>query len=180
MNFRHAFKFSFFHKNTDNAGISGTRTPNNNYDELTMARQADGDTMDNTGDKKVYLKSFNKIVLKDDNNLVINNKYSITRQNLGGCYLYTISNLNEYWKEDISFSQTFDKAELEKVIDDDQYQIRYFHFSLWTQERYSGRLVLRFGYEDTTHENSQHLYDFFNVVAPKETVQAHTTEHGAE
>lgn len=171
MNFRRAFRFSFFSRDSDNAGFSGTVAPVNgekykdNY--FNNAARADEDIMDHSGEKNEYLKSFNKIVLKDANTLIINNRYSIVRQNLGGCYLFTLSNMNEYWKEDISFSQSFDRVDLDKVIDDGQYQIRYFHFSLWSQDRYCGRLVLRFGYEDATHEYSKKIYDFFNVIEPK-------------
>ena len=43
---------------------------------------------------------------------------------------------------------------------------RYFHFSLWSQERFSGKLILRFGYEDDCHEHSQKIFDFFNCKAP--------------
>lgn len=162
MNLRHAFKFNFFNKDTDNAGFSGTHTSGTN-EQKPEECPASSETRDETGSKKVYLKSFNKIVMRDQDTLVINNKYSITRQNLGGCFLYTIGNLNEYWKEDISFTQSFDRADLEKVVDDSHYQIRYFHFSLWAQERYCGKLVLRFGYEDSTHESSRKLYEFFNI-----------------
>ena len=64
MNFRRAFRFSFFSRDSDNAGFSGTGTPmdgekyKNNY--LNNAASADEDIMDHSGEKNEYLKSFNK------------------------------------------------------------------------------------------------------------------------
>ncbi|MBQ4489385.1 MAG: hypothetical protein II944_08865 [Ruminobacter sp.] len=152
MKLKYPFMFSNPERNL--AGSSSSEQHNN----------IDGSEADDS-QKQVYLNSFNKITFKE-NSINVENKYQISRQALDGCFIYTIKNLNQYWKEEISFDISFDTAELEKVCDDDQYKIRYFHFSLWSQERFSGKLILRFGYEDDCHEHSQKIFDFFNCKPP--------------
>lgn len=109
-----------------------------------------------------YLKSFNRVNFVDDCTIIIDQKYLIKKSDTSRSALFSISNMNDYWKTDISFLLHFDHADLEKISDDAKYQVRFLEFTLWGQEQLIGSLKIKFGYEDEAHEGSVRLAEFFN------------------
>jgi hypothetical protein len=115
-----------------------------------------------SANRESYLQSFNKITFVDEYTIIIDQKYMIKKTGSYPAIMYSISNMNDYWKSDISFNLNFDRADLEKVRDNPKYQVRFIEFSLWGQAHFLGKLSIKFGYEDQSHAGSEHLAEFFN------------------
>ncbi|MEE1340854.1 MAG: hypothetical protein UHG91_08805 [Succinivibrionaceae bacterium] len=114
-------------------------------------------------DRENYLKSFNKIMFVDDNTLVIAQKYMIKRVENFSSRVFTLSSLNAYWKIDLTFNTSFDKAELENITDNEKYGVRIMNFTLWGQEKLLGQLSIKLGYENNEHEASEKIAEFFHT-----------------
>ena len=109
-----------------------------------------------------YLNSFNSVEFIDSSTVYIEKKYILRSKGEHPAKLYTLSNDNRYWKSDIAFQLNFDEAQLDRIEDDTTYNVRYLTFSLYVQERFLGRLAIRFGY-DNGHETSDEFIKFLGA-----------------
>ncbi len=110
-----------------------------------------------------YLNSFNFVTFPNDSTIVIDQKYSITRASGGSDKArFCLANLNEYWKTDVRFDLSFDRAELEAIEDQDEYGVRYLHFTLISGDASLGRLSIKIGYENDSHSTSEKIAAFFD------------------
>lgn len=116
----------------------------------------------NNAERNEYLNSFNSIEFIDSETVYIEKKYILRVKGQGNAKIYSLSNDNRYWKSDIAFGLNFDEAELDKIEDDLTYHVRFLTFSLYVQERYIGKLAVRFGY-DEGHESSDEFIKFLNA-----------------
>ncbi|WP_406546972.1 hypothetical protein [Succinimonas sp.] len=115
--------------------------------------------------RQSYLNSFNFVTFPNDSTIVIDQKYSITRSSNGSEKTrYSLANLNEYWKTDIRFEFSFDRAELEAIEDQDEYGVRYLHFTLFSGDASLGRLSIKIGYENDSHATSEKIAAFFDCT----------------
>lgn len=119
--------------------------------------------MKNSSSKENYLESFNKVVFIDDNTIVIEQRYTIKRIEHFSTMVYSISNINNFWKESVSFSTSFDHADLESVVDRPNYKVRILKFTLWRQDLLCGHLSIKLGYENDHHEISEKIAEFFQT-----------------
>ncbi len=125
----------------------------------------------NIESRENYLNSFNFIAFADDNTIVIDKKYSIKKSGGKLTPRYSLSNMNDYWKTDISFNLTFDHADLERISESKEYGARYLEFSLWSEDRLLGSLQLKIGYENFMHETSEKLAEFFGCEDSFQTIK---------
>ena len=110
-----------------------------------------------------YLNSFNFVTFPNDSTIVIDQKYSITRSTNGTAKAkFSLANLNEYWKTDIRFDFSFDRAELEAIEDQDEYGVRYLHFTMFSGDISLGQLSIKIGYENDSHTTSEKIAAFFD------------------
>ena len=112
--------------------------------------------------RQSYLNSFNFVSFPNENTIVIDQKFSITRFGSGETVKFVLANLNEYWKTDIRFDFTFSRAELEAIEDQDEYGVRYLHFILMNGDAAAGRLSIKIGYENDSHLTSEKIAEFFD------------------
>lgn len=111
--------------------------------------------------RKDYLDSFNKVIFIDDNTIVVDQKFKIKKVEHFSAQLYTISNLNAYWKVAMTFEMSFDHADLESITDNTTYNARIVEFSLWMNDLNCGKLSLKLGYDGHEHEVSERVAEFF-------------------
>ncbi|WP_019001792.1 hypothetical protein [Succinimonas amylolytica] len=114
--------------------------------------------------RQSYLNSFNFVSFPNDSTIVIDQKFSITRIMNGDTVRFVLANLNEYWKTDLRFDFTFARAELEAIEDQDEYGVRYLHFSLINGDAVSGRISIKIGYENGSHATSEKIAEFFGCT----------------
>jgi len=90
--------------------------------------------------------------------ILINNKFVIKKMPYDlSCY-YILSNINTDWKEDFTCDINIDKLELDQVHDKKDFII--MNFSLWSQDKYFGKIKIKLNNDTTLEDNFKKITNF--------------------
>ncbi|MGN1392914.1 MAG: hypothetical protein ACI4V7_02510 [Succinivibrionaceae bacterium] len=115
-------------------------------------------------ERVTYLCSFNKVKFVDDNNVIIDDKYSIVKVE-GDNTHYILKNLNNFWHDYLRFSTIFDKAELKFIDDNKLYNIRIIEFIIYFKNIPLGNLAVKLAFENNAHDISKNFAKFLGCNA---------------
>lgn len=99
-----------------------------------------------------------KITFIGNESILFNNKFVIKKMPYDlSCY-YILSYINTDWKEDLSCDVNIDKLELDQVNKKEDYVI--LNFSLWSQEKFFGKIKIKLSNDTTLEENFKKVTSF--------------------
>jgi hypothetical protein len=90
--------------------------------------------------------------------ILINNKFVIKKMPYDlSCY-YILSNINTDWKENFTCDINIDKLELDQVHNKKDFII--MNFSLWSQDKYFGKIKIKLNNDTTLEDNFKNITMF--------------------